>query len=67
MDLYCDCTECVTYRNNYRGDGGTHAFTIRGFTQFGGKNFSDCLKQAKGIGWVFKNGNETCYAPGHKE
>nr|DAI71383.1 MAG TPA: hypothetical protein [Caudoviricetes sp.] len=31
----------------------------------GGKNFRDCLKQAKKAGWVFKENNTVCFAPGH--
>ena len=30
------------------------------------KNFRDCLKQAKKAGWVFKESNTVCFAPGHK-
>ena len=38
MDLYCDCTVCKKPKS---------PFFATEVTSFGGKNFRDCLKQAK--------------------
>ena len=56
MDLYCDCTVCKKPKG---------PFFATEVTSFGGKNFRDCLKQAKKVGWVFKENNTVCFAPGH--
>lgn len=55
IDLYCDCREC----NKPRLCGNTPV------SQFAGENFRDCLRQAKQAGWVFKERNTVCFAPGH--
>lgn len=57
MDLYCDCAVCKKPKG---------PFFATEVTSFGGKNFHDCLKQAKKAGWVFKERNTVCFAPGHK-
>lgn len=56
MGLYCDCRMC----NQPRG-----SFSTTKVTGFAGENFRDCLKQAKQAGWVFKERNTVCFAPGH--
>lgn len=58
MDLYCDCTVCKKPKG---------PFFATEVTSFGGENFRDCLKQAKKAGWVFKERNTVCFAPGHKD
>ena len=55
IDLFCDCREC----NTPRLCGNTPV------AQFAGENFRDCLRQAKQAGWVFKERNTVCFAPGH--
>lgn len=57
MDLYCDCVVCKKPKGSF--------FTTE-VTSFGGENFRDCLKQAKKAGWVFKERNTVCFAPGHE-
>lgn len=57
MDLYCDCSTCKKPKGS---------FFKTEVTSFGGENFKDCLKQAKQTGWVFKERNTVCFAPGHE-
>lgn len=56
MDLYCDCYNCQKPK----------PYSHTRVTEFSGENFHDCLKQAKQTGWVFKERNTVCFAPGHE-
>lgn len=60
MELYCDCFACKSYR-----ELPEVASTCVGFAEYGGETFKECLRIAKSDGWVFKQNNTTCYAPGH--
>lgn len=60
VELYCDCKSCHEYRSL------PYAYsTTEGHGEFGGETFRECIGYAKSAGWVFKERNTVCFAPGH--
>lgn len=59
IDLYCDCNDCVSYRESMVYS----AFTP---VQFGGETYNECVRQARNAGWTISKDRMTCHAPNHK-
>lgn len=59
IDLYCDCNDCVTYREGA-------IFSCPDPVQFAGETYRECATQARNAGWTISKDRTTCYAPNHK-
>ncbi|WP_227136707.1 hypothetical protein [Kosakonia radicincitans] len=50
VHLYCDCGECYP--------------SVK--SEYTGKSWTGCTKEARKDGWRISKDRERCYAPGHK-